>query len=70
MEEKRFVVYTVLDEVYIVDNLIVDKIGRTVSFTEDESLVTLSFDDISQVHTERVIREELVLEENEMALFV
>lgn len=68
MEEKRFVIYTVLDEVYIVDSLIINKVGRTVSFKEDEELIELGFDDISQLYEEKVTRDEIVLEdEDDMA---
>lgn len=70
MEEKRFVIYTVLDEVYIVDNLIVNKVERTVSFKEDEDLIELGFDDISQLYEERVIRDEIVLEDEDDMAFV
>lgn len=70
MEEKRFVIYTVLDEVYIVDSLIVNKVERTVSFKEDEELIELGFDDISQLYEERVIRDEIVLEEEDDMAYV
>ena len=70
MEEKRFVIYTVLDEVYIVDSLIVNKVERTVSFKEDEDLIELGFDDISQLYEERVIRDEIVLEDEDDMAFV
>ncbi len=70
MEEKRFVIYTVLDEVYIVDNLIVNKVERTVSFKEDEDLIELGFDDISQLYEERVIRDEIVLEDEDDMAYV
>jgi hypothetical protein len=70
MEEKRFVIYTVLDEVYIVDSLIVNKAGRTVSFKEDEELIELGFDDISQLYEERVIRDEIVLEDEDDLAYV
>lgn len=70
MEEKRFVIYTVLDEVYIVDSLIVNKAERTVSFKEDEELIELGFDDISQLYEERVIRDEIVLEDEDDLAYV
>ena len=70
MEEKRFVIYTVLDEVYIVDSLIVNKAERTVSFKEDEELIELGFDDVSQLYEERVIRDEIVLEDEDDMAFV
>lgn len=70
MEEKRFVIYTVLDEVYIVDSLIVNKVERTVSFKEDEELIELGFDDISQLYEERVVRDEIVLEDEDDMAYV
>lgn len=70
MEEKRFVIYTVLDEVYIVDSLIVNKAERTVSFKEDEELIELGFDDVSQLYEERVIRDEIVLEDEDDMAYV